>query len=189
MRSRVSAHPAAVRFTFTDESAAYDAALAPQIVSFLSPMKDTDLDVRRLALATLNSAAHHKPHLIRPHLPALLPTLYEETVINPALIRVVQMGPFVHRVDDGLDVRKAAYEAAYTLLDTCTSSVQMDDLLARVSAGIGDDGEIRAISNLMLMKLGQVAPTTVTQSPCGTGCGRADAPQAWTRSSSRSTAR
>lgn len=153
----------AVRFTFTDDSAAYDVVLAPQLVNFL-PMRDPDLNVRRLALSTLNSAAHHKPHLLRPSLPALLPQLYEETVVNPDLIRIVEMGPFKHRVDDGLDVRKAAYEAAYTLLDTCTSSLQMHDLFVRVNAGVSDDNEIRAISYLMLIKLAQVAPTAVAQS-------------------------
>lgn len=64
----------------------------------------------------MNSAARTKPHLIREHLPALLPGLYQETHVNPALVRTVQMGPWTHKVDDGLETRKTAYETMYTLV-------------------------------------------------------------------------
>jgi hypothetical protein len=40
---------------------------------------------------------------------------------QPDLIRTVQMGPWTHKVDDGLDARKTAYGTMYTLLDTCPS--------------------------------------------------------------------
>jgi cullin-associated NEDD8-dissociated protein 1 len=42
--------------------------------------------------------------------------LYKETIINPYLIRTVQMGPWTHKVDDGLEARKTAYETMYTLV-------------------------------------------------------------------------
>lgn len=64
----------------------------------------------------MNSAARTKPHLIREHLPTLLPGLYKESHINPVLIRTVQMGPWTHKVDDGLETRKTAYETMYTLV-------------------------------------------------------------------------
>ena len=83
-------------------------------------------------------AAHNKPMLIRNLLKELLPKLYNETRVRPDLIREVEMGPFKHTVDgerfhfdpglseesnllfivDGLDLRKAAYECMYTLLDS-----------------------------------------------------------------------
>ena len=72
--------------------------------------------VRRLALSALNSAARSRAHLIRDHLPTLLSSLYKETVVNLDLIRTVQMGPWTHKVDDGLDARKTAYETLYTLV-------------------------------------------------------------------------
>lgn len=43
-------------------------------------------------------------------LPTLLPSLYRETVVNLDLVHEVEMGPFKHIVDDGLDLRKSAYE-------------------------------------------------------------------------------
>lgn len=51
-------------------------------------------------------------------MPVILPTLYAETVIKPELIRTVQMGPWTHKVDDGLETRKTAYETLYTLVRT-----------------------------------------------------------------------
>ena len=53
---------------------------------------------------------------MRDHLPALLPILYSETVVKPDLIRTVQMGPWQHKVDEGLDARKTAWETLYTLV-------------------------------------------------------------------------
>jgi len=126
----------AIRYTFADTARSYDELLAPLIVDFLSLMVDEDLvrvypchigaywgilltsyqTVRRLSLSALNAAARNKPHLIRDHLGALLPHLYVETVVNQQLIRVVQMGPWQHKVDDGLEARKTAYETMYTLV-------------------------------------------------------------------------
>lgn len=76
--------------------------------------------MRRLALSTLNSAARTKPNLIRDHLTELLPRLYKETVVNPDLVRTVQMGPWTHKVDDGLEARKTAYETMYTVVSSET---------------------------------------------------------------------
>jgi cullin-associated NEDD8-dissociated protein 1 len=58
----------------------------------------------------LNSAAHNKPRMIKECLPELLPALYNETNVKMELVREVEMGPFKHIVDDGLDLRKAAFE-------------------------------------------------------------------------------
>ncbi|KAF7357490.1 Cullin-associated nedd8-dissociated protein 1 [Mycena sanguinolenta] len=154
----------AIRYTFAETSTSYDELLAPLLVDFLSLMLDQDLTVRRLALSALNSAARTKPHLIREHLPALLPSLYKETIINPDLIRTVQMGPWTHKVDDGLDARKTAYETMYTLLDTCLAKLELPTFLGRVLPGLADDSdEIKVISHMMLFRLSQVAPAAVSQ--------------------------
>lgn len=48
-------------------------------------------------------------------MPAFLPSLYSETMVKKELIREVEMGPFKHTVDDGLDLRKAAFEWSVSL--------------------------------------------------------------------------
>lgn len=56
---------------------------------FLKTLEDPDLNVRRVALVTFNSAAHNKPSLIRDLLDTVLPHLYNETKVRKELIREV----------------------------------------------------------------------------------------------------
>lgn len=99
----------AVRYTLPDSDEAFDATLKNVLVDMLLVMlQDSEMDNRRLAMSTLNSAAHNKPDLILPHLGELMPFVLAESVIKPHLIREVMMGPFKHMVDDGLEVRKVS---------------------------------------------------------------------------------
>ncbi|PWN51713.1 TIP120-domain-containing protein [Violaceomyces palustris] len=155
---------AAVRFTLTESSSSYDELLSPIIVDFLSLLRDPDLDVRRHAMFALNSAAHNKPHLIREHLVTLLPLLYQETFLKEELLRKVSMGPFTVTTDDGLDLRKNAYETMYQLLDTCLSRITLTEYMSRVIAGLSDDDGIKVLCYLMLVRLAELAPVQVAQS-------------------------
>ena len=144
----------AIRYTFTDTLASYDDLLRPIVVDFLTGMvEDKESENRRLALTALNSAAHNKPHLIMPHIEKLLPLVYRESIIRPELVREVQMGPFKHKVDDGLEVRKSAYETLYALLETSFSGIDPVGFYTRVIAGLEDEHDIRVLCNLMLTKL------------------------------------
>merc|ERR1712045_847205 len=104
----------AMKFTISDQPQPIDQLLRTEIGHFLETLKDPDLNVRRVALVAFNSAAHNKPSLIRDLLKDILPQLYNETQKRKELIREVEMGPFKHEVDDGLDLRKAAFECMYT---------------------------------------------------------------------------
>ncbi|KAJ5611206.1 hypothetical protein N7510_007925 [Penicillium lagena] len=149
----------AFRYTLADSSNAFNAVLRPLMVPLLTNMlSDTNLGNHRLALTTLNSAIHNKMNLLAPHLGELLPAVFGDTRIKPELIREVQMGPFKHKVDDGLDLRKSAYETLYASLDTSFSHAHMSELFDRVIAGIDDEQDIRAVSNLMTSKLIALAP-------------------------------
>ncbi|OAX40483.1 TIP120-domain-containing protein [Rhizopogon vinicolor AM-OR11-026] len=150
----------AIRHTLAESAPSYDEVLAPLIMDFLDLIHDQDLNVRRLALSALNSAARTKPYLIRDHLPTLLPSLYAEMKVNPDLIRTVQMGPWTHKVDDGLDARKTAWETLYTLLDTCLTKLDLSVFLSHLLAAISDPSdEIKVIGHMLLARL-SASPTT-----------------------------
>jgi cullin-associated NEDD8-dissociated protein 1 len=97
----------AIRYTLPDSDETFDTVLRTILIDMLTTMlHDPELENRRLALTTLNSATHNKPDLILPHLGQLLPLVMKESVVKPELVREVMMGPFKHKVDDGLEVRK-----------------------------------------------------------------------------------
>ena len=151
----------ALRYVFADTNSTYDTHLRPIIIPMLATMlSDTDLDNQRLSLATFNSALHNKPALILPNLQDLLPFAMNATLIRPELVREVQMGPFKHKVDDGLEMRKSAYETLYALLDTPASRQRLDmpAFYDRVVAGLGDEHEIKILCCLVLSKLLVIAP-------------------------------
>jgi cullin-associated NEDD8-dissociated protein 1 len=152
----------ALRYTLADTDESYDEYLRPIVIPMLVQMlSESDLDNRRLALTTFNSAMHNKPDIILPAIDQLLPMAMKETEIKPELIREVVMGPFRHKVDDGLELRKSAYETLYALLETAFSRLSptdRSDCFDRVVAGINDENDIRILCNLMLTKLMVLAP-------------------------------
>lgn len=144
----------ATRFTFADGDEIFDETLKPILVSMLGIMlNDPNIENRRLALGTLNSAIHNKPELILPHLGSLIPLVMKDTKIDPDLIRQVQMGPFKHQVDDGLELRKGSYETLYSFVESAYNRINHHDLFDRVITGLEDEHEIKMLCNLMVTKL------------------------------------
>ncbi|KAJ4864003.1 TATA-binding protein interacting (TIP20) domain-containing protein [Trichoderma breve] len=149
----------AVRYTLPESDETFDAMLRNVLIEMLLTMlQDSDMEIRRLAMTTLNSAAHNKPDLILPHLGELLPFVLSESVIKKELIREVMLGPFKHKVDDGLEVRKSAYETLYALMETAFTRINNIDFYDRVIAGLKDDNDIRQLCNLMVTKLIVIDP-------------------------------
>ncbi|KAI1391561.1 TIP120-domain-containing protein [Hypoxylon trugodes] len=154
----------ALRYTLPDSDESFDLMLKTVLFDMLlTVLKDKDMEIRRLGMTALNSAAHNKPDLILPHLSELLPFVITESVIKPELIREVQMGPFKHLVDDGLEVRKSAYETLYALMETAFSRVSGLEFYDRIIAGLNDENDIRSLCNLMLSKLIVIDPEETTR--------------------------
>jgi cullin-associated NEDD8-dissociated protein 1 len=73
------------------------------------------------------------------------------------------MGPFKHTVDDGLDIRKAAFECMYTLLDSCLDRIDIFEFLNHVEDGLRDHYDIKMLTYLMLVRLSTLCPSAVLQ--------------------------
>lgn len=63
------------------------------------------------------------------------------------------MGPFKHTVDDGLDIRKAAFECMYTLLDSCLDRLDIFEFLNHVEDGLKDHYDIKVSLQTQPMNL------------------------------------
>ncbi|KAM5381105.1 hypothetical protein ACJZ2D_003021 [Fusarium nematophilum] len=154
----------AVRYTLPESDENFDAMLRNVLIDMLLTMlQDSDMDIRRLAMTTLTTAARFKPDLIHPHLGELMPFVLNESVVKKELVREVMMGPFKHTVDDGLEVRKSAYETLYALMETAFSRINNIDFYDRVVAGLKDDNDIRQLCNLMVTKLITIDPDETTR--------------------------
>lgn len=151
----------AFRFTLADSSDAYNAFMRNTMISLLMTMlNDPEISNRRLAITTLNSAIHNKPDVVVSELGQILPVVMADTFVKKELLRQVSFGPFKITVDDGLDLRKSAYETLYALLDTPTAAghVSIPMFYDRILDGIPDDHDIRTLCNLMISKLATVDP-------------------------------
>ena len=79
-------------------------------------------------MQTLSTAAHVKPGLLGGQLAGLLPALYAQTVVDPSLIRTVDLGPFKHKIDDGLELRKVQSPGSLTALHDFSSTEPCGDM-------------------------------------------------------------
>jgi len=147
----------AIKSIISDKHHTADQVLEDRVSMFLNLLADKELVVRKAALLSLNHLAHHKPKTIREHLSRYLPLLYGETVVKKELIREVDLGPFKHKVDDGIELRQAAFEAMYTLLDTCITQLDLHEFIAQLASGLVDVYDIQMLNHLLLVRLAKKA--------------------------------
>eukprot|EP00898_Chlorokybus_atmophyticus_P001722 jgi/Chlat1/2550/Chrsp175S02405 len=150
----------ALKYTIVDKPQ-LDRMVQPMLQGSLCLMKDDDRHVRKAAVQTLSSAAHSKAGLVVDLLPELLPLLYEQTAIRKDLIRVVDLGPFKHTVDDGLELRKAAFECMDTLLDACPDRIDTSEFISHLLSGLSDHYDVKMPCHLVLSKLAVIAGPAV----------------------------
>lgn len=93
--------------------------------------------VRKSAVELLNAAAHNKPGLVLEHLEFALPELYKQTVIDESLIKTVDLGPFKHKIDDGLELRKVAFECMDVIFGSCPGSIDYNAFMGPLNSGLG----------------------------------------------------
>lgn len=122
---------------------------------------NSDVEVKKNALEALTSVIHGNWGLLksqmRDFIGEILKFALEETVIRPELIKEVDLGPFKHKVDDGLPIRKAAFQLLETLQDRASDCIDLSKLVDTiVRVGLTDTAEECVVLNLnILAKMSQ----------------------------------
>lgn len=129
-------------------------------------LQTEDLLVRRALLMLANAALHRNPHLVGPALLSghLLPALAATLGLKQE--RVVDLGPFKHKVDDALVLRKASLTVCETLLDCeelllgAAGPLLLEAFLSRAQALLTDkDADLKLQALQVLVKVCRFSPS------------------------------
>eukprot|EP00761_Pharyngomonas_kirbyi_P004558 gb/GECH01004563.1/.p1 GENE.gb/GECH01004563.1/~~gb/GECH01004563.1/.p1 ORF type:complete len:1516 (+),score=434.63 gb/GECH01004563.1/:1-4548(+) len=150
----------AMKYTITEQEQKVDDMLNKDITTFTNLLtKSQPVSVRRAVILMINAAAHNKPKLLKDVIAETLPKIYEETPLDKSLIREIKLGPFTHKVDDGLDLRKATFECLDTLHDNCLEYIDPIPFIDAIKEGLSDrNQDIRMLTYIVLSKLCESSP-------------------------------
>jgi cullin-associated NEDD8-dissociated protein 1 len=123
---------------------------------------DHDLNVKRNSLESINAIVHNQPQVVRGDVQLLHKMAISETVIKPELITEVDLGPFKHKVDEGIPIRKAAYALLDTMVEKIPEKSDLSNITEVAIKGLDDSAEECMILCLHLIgRLIQCSPTIV----------------------------
>lgn len=123
--------------------------------NLLNSLADEELQVRKAALHSLNVACLSQTctELFRGHVDLIFERIKEDSKPKPELIREVDLGPFKHKVDDGLPLRKFAYTVSCSLLAAYPEQVASPTLIDLVQQGLADNEDVQVICCQLLQDL------------------------------------
>ncbi|KAL7566739.1 hypothetical protein ACA910_017789 [Epithemia clementina (nom. ined.)] len=136
------------------------ATLSPHMPTFVALLKQTELNVRTAALLLVYSAAHHMPQIVAGLMQDLIvPALYEVSALK--LQREVDLGPFKHKVDDAVPLRKAALSIFATCLETLPGSLDMASFMLVLAKALGDAEDIQLHAHQIVISMCSRHPSYV----------------------------
>lgn len=133
------------------------ATLLPLKDALLACLGDEELQVRKAALHSVNVVCRSPTcgEILVPHTDLILERIIEDSKQKPELIREVDLGPFKHKVDDGLALRKIAYLVCTSLLTAYPEQVASPILIDLVLQGLSDNEDVQVICCQLLQDLCQ----------------------------------
>lgn len=136
------------------------AQLCPYMPSFVSLLNQTELTVRTAALLLVYSAAHHMPQVVAGLMQdSIVPALYEVSGLQ--LERTVDLGPFKHKVDDAIPLRKAALSIFATCLESLPGSLDIASFMPVLARALGDKEDIQLHAHQIVISMCSRHPSYV----------------------------
>lgn len=128
----------------------------------LELFKDNNVKVQAALLGTLIHIAHLSPITLRTYAIKIFAETIPLTIFQPKLVKVVDLGPLQHRIDEGEPVREGAYVLLDNMLEELNDKMELPKLADRLSFGLSDTSdEVQATSQQILMKLCHLSPGTI----------------------------
>ncbi|OWB85635.1 hypothetical protein B5S33_g4304 [[Candida] boidinii] len=123
-----------------------------------------DLNLKQTGVSNLIIALHKLPIISLPIITNILPRILEtELDINKKYIKVISIGPFKHKFDDAINIRKSIYELIYSLILTIENNLNLKILYKHLNfkelfkiilnKSFKDDSTILSISLITLYKI------------------------------------
>lgn len=124
----------AFRYLCTKNTSADD--IAPLIDPLFQLVNETDLNVRKSVLGSLNSLAYNIPKSIQHVNPAFENALADVCKFKPELVKEIELGPFKYKVDEGLALRNSAFSFLDTSLQHLLEKSGIHYIVNQVLTGI-----------------------------------------------------
>lgn len=132
--------------------------LANYMPGLLKLLEQKELGVRNAALLMVYSAVHHMPQLVaglmREH---IMPSLYEVATLK--MERKVDLGPFTHKVDDALPLRKASHSIFATCLENLPASLDIASFMPVLAKALGDVEDVQLQAHTTVISMCVRQPT------------------------------
>ena len=146
----------ALRNALSSKSGA-SAELVASFPSFLACLESEDFPVRTATLLMVNAAVHYVPHVILGSMKdVVMPALIE--FLELKAVRTIDLGPFKHKIDDALPLRKASLAILDSALTQCPSHLDVGAVLPRMSGCFGDDDDVKIAAHQLAMKFAKTHP-------------------------------
>lgn len=167
------------RYLITKDSSSVSSSLQDSLEAPLKLLRNVSrtstLPERKGFVQLLHALLQRRP-LVIPllHRAPLLTALTAELEIDMTLVMEVDLGPFKHRVDSGLELRKLAFDATASLLGSAPTAFyenwdaspvlsNLGQQLCRTLVNKDEDGDVLCTARLQLAKAVQRFPTTVQE--------------------------
>lgn len=117
------------------------------VQTLFSMIADSDINIRKAVITSLTTIAYNLPKLFKDANSKFYDFIKENLKIVSSLIKEVELGPFKHKVDDGLPLRTSAYSFVETSVESLLP-------LHNIDAGLYNDailGGLGIFFNIFLL--------------------------------------
>lgn len=145
---------AAIKFILAYDNVVSIELIESILLQVFQKISNENLKIKQISVITLITVLNNQFNILIPYLPNVLPIIYEELAMKKQYQETIQIGPFKHKVDKALEVRKNSFEILYklSLNHNLLTNVDFNQVLSIViKHGLSSD--IITISSLIIIKL------------------------------------